>query len=387
MYLKYFGFNDYPFTLSPNPEFLYLSDGHKHAKSYMDFTLYKRDSFVVITGEIGSGKTTLIENMLAQTTDKLVIARIHQTQLDEIEVLQAIAEEFGIFDPRNKKVTLLKKIKAFMLEQHLAGKHCIIVFDEAQNLSLSALEEIRLLSDIEYKYNKVVNILLVGQSQLNELIEDPDMEQLKQRIRLRFHLGKLDLDETDAYIQTRLSLAGSKNTELFSEEITSHIYQHTQGTPRRINVLCDTILTAAFSEEEKTITGSHLISALNELGWNKSGSGRNSNSITPSQFNRFTVQLNESGSKVRDYHINMKTCVIGRSTEADIVLPGSRVSSIHAQIVSNENSSHLIDLGSTNGCKVNNQSVSKHWLEHNDVIQIGKKFELIFKDDNVTQEI
>ena len=178
MYLEFFGFDSYPFTLSPDPDFLYLSDAHKQAKSYMDYTLFKRDSFVVITGDIGSGKTTLIENMLTSATDDLIIARIHQTQLDEMEVLQAIAEAFDIFDARLKKITLLKKIKEFMLDQHVNGKHCLLVFDEAQNLSKKALEEIRLLADIEHERQKIVNVLLVGQNQLNDLIDSKDMEQL-----------------------------------------------------------------------------------------------------------------------------------------------------------------------------------------------------------------
>lgn len=392
MYLEFFGFSDYPFTLSPDPDFLYLSEAHKQAKSYMDYTLYKRDSFVVITGEIGSGKTTLIENMLALANDELVIARIHQTQLDEIEVLQAIAEAYNILDSRLKKITLLKKIREFMLKQHLDGKHCLLVFDEAQNLSKKALEEIRLLADIEHERQKIVNVLLVGQNQLNKLIDSPDMEQLLQRIRLRFYLGKLDEDETDAYIQTRLSCAGSDNTELFSEEIVSHIYEYTHGTPRRINILCDTLLTAAFAEEEKEITMLHFKSAVQELNWSQTKSYTQSEKIAQvTHFNNAFIEIIEiaNDKKVNEYSIKSKTCVIGRSKKCDILLEESRVSSVHAQIVSNESESHLIDLGSTNGTKVNNQAVTRHCLQHGDTISIGKKYKIVFKEklDNTDSTI
>lgn len=380
MYLEFFGFNHTPFALSPDPDFLYLSASHKQAKSYMDYCLYKRDSLVVITGEIGSGKTTLIENMLAHAEDDLVIARIHQTQLDEMEVLQAIAQAFGIHDARLKKISLLEKIKNFMIKQSDAGKHCLLVIDEAQNLSIKALEEIRLLADIDHNKSKVANVLLVGQNQLNTLIDAKGMEQLVQRIRLRFHLGSLDQEETAEYIRTRLHCAGMENKNIFSDEIIHEIYHYTNGTPRLINIFADTLLTAAFAEEEKDISQQHVELAKQELNWQhntlKTGQ-ENSNNL-----HHAVIEIIQDKDKINEVQLSHGKCKIGRSKSNEIYLDESRVSSLHAHIISDDGRSCLVDLESTNGTKVNNKKVDEHWLEHGDVIAIGRKFTLIYKESS-----
>lgn len=378
MYLEFFGFDHPPFALSPDPDFLYLSDAHKQAKSYMDYSAYKRDSLVVITGEIGSGKTTLIENMLVHSNEELIIAKIHQTQLNELEVLQAIAEAFGILDNRLKKVSLLNKLKEFMIEQNEAGKHCLIIFDEAQNLSKKALEEVRLLADIENNKSKVTNVLLVGQNQLNRLIDSPDMEQLVQRIRLRFHLGHLSQSETAEYIQTRIERAGCKNNALINDDIMNVIYEYTHGVPRLINVFCDTILTAAFAEEDQQISIQHVDLAKQELNWQK---GKKEDTFEASESDiKGIIELMLDKEKIQEIKITNNLLTIGRASYNDLVLEEGRVSSKHAQILVNNDGVKLIDLGSTNGTKVNNKKIDKHDLEHGDVIYIGRKYQLIFKE-------
>ena len=208
MYLEHFGLERQPFQLTPDADFLYLSKGHKRAKAYMDYTVWNRDGFVVITGEIGSGKTTLIQSLLGSVGDDVIIARVYQTQLDEIEFFQAILVEFG-FKPFNaSKVELIEMLNNFLLEQYQQGRQVILVIDEAQNLSRRVLEEVRMLTGMETQQERILNLVLVGQPELKQVLDAPGMEQLCQRIRFRFHLAPLDQEDIPSYVRHRMSTAG-----------------------------------------------------------------------------------------------------------------------------------------------------------------------------------
>ena len=188
MYLKHFGLKVQPFQLTPDPGFLFMSEAHARAKAYMDYSVWNREGFVVITGEIGCGKTTLIEKLLSQLDENVVVAKIFQTQLDEVEFLQAMLVDFGLNPFEAKKVELLDMLNTFLLEQFVQGKQIVLIVDDAHNLSTKVLEEIRMLAGLETRKEKILHVILVGQPQLNEILDHPDMEQLIQRVKLRYNI-------------------------------------------------------------------------------------------------------------------------------------------------------------------------------------------------------
>src|ERR1700688_1066954 len=186
MYLELVKLRELPFRLSPDPQFLYLSKAHARAKAYMESTIWFADGFVVITGEIGSGKTTLIETFLLELEKDVVVAQISQTQVSSVEFLQAVLVQFGYSPFQMKKAELLATLNAFLIEQFGTGRKVLLIVDEAQNLSLRVLEEIRLLSGVEPAREKVLRIILAGQPELNDKMDAPELVQLAQRVRLRF---------------------------------------------------------------------------------------------------------------------------------------------------------------------------------------------------------
>lgn len=267
MYLQFFGLTEHPFRVTPDSRYLYLGQAHARAMAYMEYTVWNRDSFVVITGEIGSGKTTLIQKLLSQLDESVVVAKIYQTQLDELEFLQAFLLELGLEPFNASKVQLLNMLNMFFIEQYAAGRRVVLIVDEAQNLSRRVLEEVRLLAGLETQQGKILNIILVGQPELNDMLNSPGMEQLVQRIRLRFHLKALTEEETGEYIRHRLRVAGSEQEDLFPEDTLGLIYEYTGGIPRLINTLCDTVLICAFADEQQDITVDMIHTAIGELQW------------------------------------------------------------------------------------------------------------------------
>jgi type II secretory pathway predicted ATPase ExeA len=218
MYTETFKLKELPFRLSPDPQFLFLSRAHARAKAYMESTIWFTDGFVVITGEIGAGKTTLIESFLRQLDSDVVIAQINQTQVTAVEFLQSVLVQFGFSPFKMKKAELIATINSFLIEQYAAGRKVLLIIDEAQNLSLKVLEEIRLLSGIEATKEKVLRIILAGQPELNQTLDMPELVQLTQRVRLRFHLGTLSREDLRAYILHRLDVAGAGGREIFAED-------------------------------------------------------------------------------------------------------------------------------------------------------------------------
>src|SRR6188768_1571214 len=240
MYTELFRLRQPPFRLSPDPEFLYLSKAHSRAKAYMESTIWFTDGFVVITGEIGSGKTTLIETLLGELDKDVVVAQINQTQVSSVEFLQAALVQFGFSPFKMKKAELISTLNTFLIEQYAAGRKVLLIIDEAQNLSLRTLEEIRMLSGIETTKDKVLRIILAGQPELNAKLDSPELVQLAQRVRLRFHLTPLSEKDTQAYVLHRLEVAGSGGRKIFDDAVFPVLYRYTGGVPRLINTLCET---------------------------------------------------------------------------------------------------------------------------------------------------
>jgi general secretion pathway protein A len=268
MYLDFFGLKDFPFRITPDTDYLYMSSAHSRAKAYMEYAIFNREGFVVITGEIGSGKTTLIKKLLMELDENVLVAKIFQTQLDEVELLQAILVEFGLNPFTAKKVELLNMINQFLVDSYLDGKQVLLIIDDAQNLSKRVLEEITMLSSVETQKEKILHVILVGQPELNQKLEAQDMEQLLQRVSLRYHVRALTEEETKEYVIHRLKVAGLI-TQVFEDALYPHIFEYSGGIPRLINTLCDTALTCSYADNEKEVNQEEFESAVGELQWGK----------------------------------------------------------------------------------------------------------------------
>lgn len=287
MYLDFFKMKEMPFQLTPNSEFLYMSKAHSRAKAYMDYTVWNREGFVVITGDIGCGKTTLIQKLLSELDENVLVAKIFQTQLDETEFLQAVLVEFGLNPFNAKKVELIDMLNTFLLDNFHQLKQLLLIVDDAHNLSLKVLEEIRMLSGLETRKEKVLHVILVGQPSLNDMLDCPEMEQLTQRVRLRYHIKSLSEQDTRDYIMHRLRIAGAEDPEkIFAQDTMPIIFKYTGGLPRLINTLCDTSLTCAFADNIHTVSVGTLNTAIEELQWlpyaKRINAQRNKNQIAKS---------------------------------------------------------------------------------------------------------
>src|SRR5713226_8547555 len=267
MYLDFFALKEHPFQITPDSDFLYMSEAHARAKAYMDYAIRNKDGFVVITGEVGSGKTTLIRKLLSEFDDNVLVAKIFQTQLDETEFLQAVLVEFGLNPFNAKKVELMDMLSTFLIESFLQSKQLVLIVDEAQNLSPRVLEEIRMLSGLETQKQKILHVILVGQPELNDTLDSPELAQLLQRVRLRFHISALSEAETRDYVAHRLRKAGSEDREIFWEDTIPLIYRYSGGIPRLINTLCDTALMCAFADDLPTVSVNSVKAAIEELQW------------------------------------------------------------------------------------------------------------------------
>ncbi len=267
MYLEHFHLQEFPFRLTTDEDFFFLSRGHARAKAYMNYTLVSKDGFVVITGEIGAGKTTLLHKLISEMKDNIILAHIDQTQLDETEFLQAVCSAYGLEIAGAGKVELINRLRKFLLRMAQSDRRVVLAVDEAQSLGYGVLEEIRQLSGIESNKNKLMSVMLLGQPELDRVISSPQMEQLAQRVRLRLHLGPMTEEESREYIMHRLTVAGARNAELFEEDAYAVIQKFAGGIPRLINSLCDMALLTAFVEERYRISADAVETAARELEW------------------------------------------------------------------------------------------------------------------------
>lgn len=249
MYEIFYGFRSKPFSLLPDPEFLYLSKKHHMALTLLEYGLWNQASFSVITGGIGTGKTTMIRHFLNKLERGVVIGLISNTHPSFNELLQWILLAFNLEYSGKDKVGMYKMFVDFLIREYAANRRAILIVDEAQNMSTQALEELRMLSNINAEKDQVLQIILVGQAGLRDCLRDPSLEQFAQRIAVDYHLDALDADETQAYIHHRLSVAGG-DPNIFSEGACNAIFQYSGGIPRLINLLCDTALVYGYAEQK-----------------------------------------------------------------------------------------------------------------------------------------
>ncbi|HEU4589906.1 MAG TPA: AAA family ATPase [Steroidobacteraceae bacterium] len=397
MYTENFKLKELPFRLSPDPQFLFLSRAHARAKAYMESTIWFTDGFVIITGEVGSGKTTLIETFLRQLDSDVVVAQINQTQVSAVEFLQSVLVQFGFSPFKMKKAELIATINSFLIEQYAAGRKVLLIIDEAQNLSLKVLEEIRLLSGIETTKEKVLRIILAGQPELNEKLDSPDLVQLTQRVRLRFHLGALSRDDLRAYVLHRLEVAGANGRTIFAEDTYPEIMRYSGGVPRLINTLCDTAMMSAFNDDRDQVTRADIGAAVGELQWvefsqrtmaiaARESSGAATSGDRPARA-LSKVVLSTEGKAVAELHLVPGRKVIGRTPDNDLQIDSKFISRHHCQLVTGSDGVTVIeDLNSTNGIMLREKRVRRHTLRDGDVIGIGQH-EILYVNENATQHL
>jgi len=382
VYYKYYGMKEQPFQLAPDPNFIYLSKVHRRARAYMEYTLMNHDSFVVITGEIGSGKTTLIHDLLANMDSNVIVAKIHQTQLDELEFYQSVLVQFGLKPYQASKVELLDMLNKFLLEKYGQGKQVVLIIDEAQNLSARVLEEVRLMTGLETDKGKIFNLILVGQPELKDIIDSPGMEQLNQRIRFRFHLDALTESETKEYINHRLSVAGLEEGNLFTRNTISLIYQYTGGIPRLVNILCDTAMLSAFVDSKARINVKMIEEVIMELQWTPycDRPHKQVKNEDLHQLDHVPPKLIISRSGVdeqEEFTLDKETIGLGRLQGNEILFNDKSISGHHAKIVTSHGKSYIMDLESKNGTYVNNKRIEKCRLKNGDAITLSPRKHLL----------
>lgn len=434
MYTKLFKLSEAPFRLTPDPQFLFMSAHHAKAKAYMESTVWFQDGFVIITGEIGSGKTTVIETFLQELDKDVVVAQVNQTQVSATEFLQAVLVQFGFTPFSMKKAELIATLNNFLIEQYSAGRKVLLIVDEAQNLGLRVLEEIRMLSGVETTKEKVLRIILAGQPELNAKLDSAELIQLTQRVRLRYHLTPLSEDDTRAYIAHRLEVAGASGRSIFADACFPLLYRYTGGVPRLINTLCETAMIVAFGEDRDRVNAGDVRTAISELGWvdyaaRKSALERaqlaheaslaaepqEPEQATPSvpmplPVAALAMPLNpppapvlapapvESETRepvlyVGDVHaakhmlakltvlqdntmlgelaLYAGRIVVGRTADNDLQIDSRLISRHHCQLISTGEHSVIEDLGSTNGVVVGGRRLKRHVLKDGDVVQLG----------------
>jgi general secretion pathway protein A len=266
MYETYYGLQEKPFGITPDPRYLYLSKTHQEAFAHLVYGLRGRVGFIAVTGEVGAGKTTILRCLCSQLEESNYrLALIFNPRLTPIDLLQSINAEFGLSGRRRSLMTLVRELNDFLLEENRSGRTPVLIIDEAQNLSAKVLEQIRLLSNLETARDKLIQIVLVGQPELTELLARPDLRQLNQRIIVRCRLDALDRAETCAYILHRLQVAGRSDGTLFTPAALQEVHRHSRGFPRLINAICDRALLVSYAESKGQVSPRDVRQAAREV--------------------------------------------------------------------------------------------------------------------------
>jgi len=266
MYCDFFGFSEKPFTITPNPHFVFLSSVHREAFARLLYGVDSHAGFISLTGEVGTGKTTMLRTLLAQLDpEKYTSALIFNPCLSGEQLLSGICREFGVEAYEKSRSGYLEALNLFLIEQNSAGRTVVLVIDEAQNLEPDVLEQVRLISNLETTRDKLIQIILAGQPELNDVLRRHDLRQLNQRITVRSRLTPIKIDDAAKYINHRLKLSGSRIPDIFSPAAVRRIYRFSHGIPRLINVACEQALVMAWTRETRSVSSSMAAEVIAEL--------------------------------------------------------------------------------------------------------------------------
>ncbi|WP_286270948.1 XrtA/PEP-CTERM system-associated ATPase [Thalassotalea hakodatensis] len=276
MYESHYGFTEKPFQLSPDPRFFFASNHHQRALSYLQYGLDQGEGFIVITGPIGTGKTTIARNLLNQLGDEsIVAAQLVTTKLDPHELLALVVSEFQIKAKGESKADLIQSIEEFLISLNKQGKRALLIVDEAQNLPSETVEELRMLSNFQLDNKPLIQSFLLGQEELKPIIQAPNMEQFRQRIIASAHLRPLSVEEVKEYINHRIHQAGCERDDVFSDDAFELIHEKTLGVPRKINIFVDRLLLFGFLEELEVINSAAILAVAEEMDVELTGSLNN----------------------------------------------------------------------------------------------------------------
>lgn len=266
MYEAFYGLTGKPFQLNPDPSFYFGSKQHRRAKAYLEYGVQRNEGFIVITGEVGAGKTTIVRGLLESLdANSVVAANLVSTQLDAEDTLRMVGAAFGVSVRDISKSDLLMSIEAFLVTQISQGKRCLLVVDEAQNLTPRAVEELRMLSNFQFGKQALLQTFLVGQPEFREILQSPNMQQLRQRVTATCHIGPMDVEETKGYIEHRLKCVGSTGKPSFDAEAFAAIHKASGGIPRRINSIADRLLLLGFLGEKHHFSSDDVDEVVSEI--------------------------------------------------------------------------------------------------------------------------
>jgi general secretion pathway protein A len=267
MYLDHYGLKEKPFSITPNPRFIYLSKNHKEVFAHLLYGVRDQAGFIVVTGEVGTGKTTVLRTLLGELQEaQYCLAFIFNPSVSALDLLRNINREFGIDAEGSNNSDLIRVLNDFLLQMRGEGRTVVLVIDEAQNLEPSVLEQIRLLSNLETDTDKLIQIILVGQPELNQVLQRDDLRQLNQRITVRYHLQPMDFGDTCDYIAHRLRIAGGTTQKVFTDGALKKIFSFSRGYPRLINILADRALLVGFAEGCREVNVRMVRTAIKETG-------------------------------------------------------------------------------------------------------------------------
>lgn len=267
MYESFFGLTSKPFQLNPDPNFYFGSKQHRRAQAYLEYGMHQNEGFIVITGEVGAGKTTIVRGLLESLdADKVVAAQLVSTQLDADDTLRLVGAAFGLRTKDVAKSDVLMSLEAFLISMATKGKRCLLVVDEAQNLTARAVEELRMLSNFQYGNQALLQSFLIGQPEFRQILQSPHMMQFRQRVIAACHIGPLDVLETQAYIEHRLRLAGAKDgNPTISPSAFEAIFKASSGIPRRINSVCDRLMLFGYLNQQRSFDASDVEEVAREI--------------------------------------------------------------------------------------------------------------------------
>jgi general secretion pathway protein A len=265
MYTKFYGLREKPFEITPDPRFLYLSENHKEALAYLTYAVKERKGFTVITGEVGTGKTTLVQTLLSRLDGNTKTAYLFNPKLGSTDFLHYICEDLGLKGQKRSKGQYLVCLHNFLISCYARNENVVLIIDEAHTLDPTLLEEVRLLTNLETPKSKLMQVILMGQPELNDTLNRPQFRQLKQRVSLRYHMQPLNKEEARQYIKRRMRMAGAVDPNIFTPKAFKEIYEYSKGIPRLINIVCDNALLAGYAADQKVIGRSIVCEVINHL--------------------------------------------------------------------------------------------------------------------------